>query len=106
MAKADIQLRGRAYSIACAPGQEGRIETLSRQRVTSFIATSEQLAELSELLAADMASAEPKYGAPFLNCVVADEAFAAGGSAPSTFAGASVVTANSSLDAEALSRSA
>ncbi|MEE2921729.1 cell division protein ZapA [Hyphomonas sp.] len=31
MAKADIQLRGRAYSIACAPGQEGRIETLSRQ---------------------------------------------------------------------------
>lgn len=82
------------------------LETLSRQRVTSFIATSEQLAELSELLAADMASAEPKYGAPFLNCVVADEAFAAGGSAPSTFAGASVVTANSSLDAEALSRSA
>ena len=31
MAKADIQLRGRSYSIACAPGQEGRIQALSRQ---------------------------------------------------------------------------
>jgi cell division protein ZapA len=31
MAKADIQLRGRSYSIACAPGQETRIEALSKQ---------------------------------------------------------------------------
>ena len=31
MAKADIQLRGRSYSIACAPGQESRIEALSKQ---------------------------------------------------------------------------
>ena len=31
MAKADIQLRGRSFSIACAPGQEGRIEALSKQ---------------------------------------------------------------------------
>ena len=31
MAKADIQLRGRSYSIACAPGQESRIQALSRQ---------------------------------------------------------------------------
>ncbi len=31
MAKADITLRGRSYSIACAPGQEGRIQALARQ---------------------------------------------------------------------------
>ncbi|MBR9808643.1 MAG: cell division protein ZapA [Alphaproteobacteria bacterium] len=31
MAKADIKLRGRSYSIACAPGQEVRIEALSKQ---------------------------------------------------------------------------
>lgn len=29
MAKADIQLRGRSYAIACSPGQESRIESLS-----------------------------------------------------------------------------
>ena len=31
MAKADITLRGRNYSIACAPGQENRIVALSQQ---------------------------------------------------------------------------
>jgi cell division protein ZapA len=31
MAKADITLRGRNYSIACAPGQEARITALSQQ---------------------------------------------------------------------------
>ncbi len=31
MAKAEISLRGRAYSIACAPGQEQRLVTLSRE---------------------------------------------------------------------------
>ena len=31
MAKADITLRGRNYSIACAPGQENRIVALSHQ---------------------------------------------------------------------------
>ena len=31
MAKADITLRGRNYSIACAPGQEARIVALSQQ---------------------------------------------------------------------------
>ena len=39
MAKADIQLRGRSYSIACAPGQGSRIEALSKQldaRVTQI----------------------------------------------------------------------
>ena len=35
------------------------LETLTRQRVTTLLATSEQRAELSELLAADAASAEP-----------------------------------------------
>lgn len=31
MAKADISLRGRAYAIACAPGQESRIQKLADQ---------------------------------------------------------------------------
>lgn len=31
MAKADIKIRGRAYSVACAPGQEDRLVALSRQ---------------------------------------------------------------------------
>ncbi|MEM1086728.1 MAG: cell division protein ZapA [Pseudomonadota bacterium] len=31
MAKADVQIRGRQYSIACAPGREERLVTLSRQ---------------------------------------------------------------------------
>lgn len=31
MAKADITLRGRSYSVACAPGQETRIQKLTEQ---------------------------------------------------------------------------
>lgn len=31
MAKADIKVRGRSYSVACAPGQEARLVGLSRQ---------------------------------------------------------------------------
>jgi len=31
MAKADITIRGRSYSVACAPGQEDRLIALSRQ---------------------------------------------------------------------------
>lgn len=31
MAVARITLRGRSYSIACAPGQEARLETLARR---------------------------------------------------------------------------
>lgn len=31
MAKADIKLRGRSYSVACAPGQETRLTALSLQ---------------------------------------------------------------------------
>lgn len=31
MAKADIKLRGRSYSVACAPGQEERLIALSMQ---------------------------------------------------------------------------
>ncbi len=31
MAKADIRLRGRSFSIACAPGQEMRIQRLADQ---------------------------------------------------------------------------
>ena len=31
MAKADIKIKGRSYSVACAPGQEERLVALSRQ---------------------------------------------------------------------------
>ena len=31
MAKADISLRGRSFSIACAPGQEQRVQKLAEQ---------------------------------------------------------------------------
>ena len=31
MAKADIRIRSRSYSVACAPGQEDRLVALSRQ---------------------------------------------------------------------------
>lgn len=31
MAKADITLRGRAFSVACAPGQEARLVSLSKE---------------------------------------------------------------------------
>lgn len=31
MAKAEIMIRGRAYSVACAPGQEARLKGLSSQ---------------------------------------------------------------------------
>lgn len=31
MAKAEISIRGRSYSVACAPGQEARLIALSRQ---------------------------------------------------------------------------
>lgn len=31
MAKADIKIKGRSYSVACAPGQEDRLIALSRQ---------------------------------------------------------------------------
>ncbi len=31
MAKADITLMGKAYSVACAPGQEARLQVLARQ---------------------------------------------------------------------------
>ncbi|MBY9065815.1 cell division protein ZapA [Hyphomonas sp. WL0036] len=39
MAKADIHIRGRSYSIACAPGQEVRVKRLAEQldaRLTSI----------------------------------------------------------------------
>ena len=31
MAKADIRIKGRSYSVACAPGQEARLIALSHQ---------------------------------------------------------------------------
>lgn len=79
------------------------LESISRQRVTSLVATSEQIAELEEAAKADAASGKPVYSANFLRSVVADLAFAAGGSTPSTFMGADVIVADSALDDAALS---
>lgn len=31
MAKADVRIRGRSYSVACAPGQEARLEALGNE---------------------------------------------------------------------------
>jgi fatty-acyl-CoA synthase len=75
------------------------LETLARQRVTTLVATAEQLAAMEEVLKAD---ADSRLSAPFLNLVVADTAFSAKGATPSTFAGASVVAADSSRDNSAL----
>ena len=59
MAKADIQLRGRSYSIACAPGQESRIEALSKQldaRVTQIAGAVGDIGDERLLLITALAS--------------------------------------------------
>ncbi len=53
MAKAEIKLRGRLFSIACAPGQEGRIERLGDlldRRVTEIAAAVGNIGEERLLL--------------------------------------------------------
>ncbi len=58
MAKADIMLRGRAYAIACAPGQEVRIRHLAGQlsmRVDQIADTVGDIGEERLLLIAALA---------------------------------------------------
>ena len=58
MAKADITIRGRAYSVACAPGQEARLAALSRQldnRVTQIAGAVGDIGEDRILLIAALA---------------------------------------------------
>lgn len=58
MAKADIILRGRNYSIACAPGQEARIVALAQQldkRVTHIASAVGDIGEDRLLLIAALA---------------------------------------------------
>jgi cell division protein ZapA len=57
MAKADITLRGRAYAIACSPGQEGRIVQLSHEldeRVRQIAASVGDVGEERLLLIASL----------------------------------------------------
>ena len=58
MAKADIRIRGRAYSVACAPGQEARLEGLGRQldrRIESIAGAIGDIGEARLLLVAALA---------------------------------------------------
>lgn len=48
MAKADITLRGRRFSIACAPGQEARVSALSRQLETRVIEIAKAVGDIGE----------------------------------------------------------
>ncbi len=58
MAKADITLRGRSFSIACAPGQEMRVQRLGEQlddRVTQIAGAVGDIGEERLLLIAALA---------------------------------------------------
>lgn len=48
MAKADITLRGRAFSVACAPGQEARLVALSKQLDTRVGQISKAVGEIGD----------------------------------------------------------
>jgi cell division protein ZapA len=58
MAKADIEVRGHPYSIACAPGQENRIRALAAQldeRVTGIAGAVGEIGDERLLLIAALA---------------------------------------------------
>ncbi len=58
MAKADIRIQGRAYSVACAPGQEARLAALARdldQRVAGIAQAVGDIGEARLLLVAALA---------------------------------------------------
>ena len=58
MAKADITLRGKTYSVACAPGQEERLVNLSRQldqRVNQIASAVGEIGQDRLLLVASLA---------------------------------------------------
>ncbi len=48
MAKADITLQGRTYSVACAPGQETRLAALSRQLDARVRRISEAVGDIGQ----------------------------------------------------------
>lgn len=83
------------------------LETLTKQRVTTLLATADQLVQLEAALKEDAVSAAPKYGAPFLRSVIADVAApsaagAAKATAPSKFLSFPVIQADSRRDDAAL----
>ena len=58
MAKADITLRGKLYSVACAPGQEDRLVQLSRQldtRIDHIVGAVGEIGDDRLLLVASLA---------------------------------------------------
>ncbi|MEQ8557941.1 MAG: cell division protein ZapA [Henriciella sp.] len=58
MAKADITIRGRDYSVACAPGQEARLVSLSKdldKRVRQIAGAVGDIGEARLLLVAALA---------------------------------------------------
>lgn len=58
MAKADINLRGKSYSVACAPGQEDRLVQLSvqlDQRIAQIAGAVGEIGEDRLLLVASLA---------------------------------------------------
>ncbi|MBI1400075.1 cell division protein ZapA [Hyphomonas sp.] len=48
MAKADITLRGRTFSIACAPGQEMRVQRLAEQLDTRVRQISDAVGDIGD----------------------------------------------------------
>ncbi len=48
MAKADIQIQGRRFSIACAPGQEKRVAKLGEQLDTRLTAIAAAVGDIGE----------------------------------------------------------
>ena len=48
MAKADITLRGRTFSIACAPGQEMRVQRLAEQLDTRLRQISDAVGDIGD----------------------------------------------------------
>lgn len=48
MAKADIIVQGRAYSVACAAGQEARLEALARDLDRRVVAISDAVGDIGE----------------------------------------------------------
>ncbi len=48
MSKADIQIYGKAYSVACAPGREARLEALAGQLDVRVRRISEAVGDIGE----------------------------------------------------------
>lgn len=48
MAKADIRIRGRSYSIACTPGQEMRVQRLAEQLDARLASISSAVGDIGD----------------------------------------------------------